>query len=241
MGILTGEWKEDNVRHLPRANRVDPQRPLTNLHPRLSMLATLPPELIELICAKFDLDDAHRALVALQSTCRATCEVARLSLLWEPLYELRWRRSSKARDQERRRQHEGDFRALYGARATLDRGALVSLNNIIVDRATRSTNAVFLADDLGRDVWNVLMSCSQKAGAHLTDLDDTWTRRYWARMALGAIAHKEAVLRAANYANMSLEEAVTDLSAFFALDIEDASHALLGFAQSSLTLSCRLK
>ncbi|EJD51929.1 hypothetical protein AURDEDRAFT_158772 [Auricularia subglabra TFB-10046 SS5] len=189
------------------------------------MLDRLPPELLEHICRKFELEDGPKALAALQVTCKTTRSIATMSILWQPFFDARWTRCIRKEDARRRRRYASNYYKMYSERARLDRAADESLDELIADRSTRPARAIQFADDLGRDVWDYLQSqVKRDAGSQLTG-SDTYTRRYWAAQALGVAARKEAIVRALAgnrpYSQLSLEAAVTDLSAFWGEDVEE--------------------
>lgn len=192
------------------------------------MLDRLPPELIQEICSKFATVDS---LCALQQTCTATRSAASLSLLWQPHYAARWTRQSREQEDRRQRRYASDYCHMYAARARLDNTAAELLDDLIRDRAARPNRAVQFADDLARDVWDYLLSQARlDAEVTLADDKDSYTRRYWARQALGVIARKEAIARAQArkpaYDHLTLEAAVTDLSAFWGRDVQEVRDLL---------------
>ncbi|KZV99033.1 hypothetical protein EXIGLDRAFT_763031 [Exidia glandulosa HHB12029] len=187
------------------------------------MLDRLPPELVEHVCASFSVDDGVGPLCALQATCKSLRAVASLSLLWHPHYTARWPHSSPEQEESRRRRYASDYCQMYAARARTDNSAGDLLDDIINDRASRPARAVQFANDLGRDVWDYLVSQAHQDGdVRLCGGKDSYVRRYWARQALGVIARLEVVVGALLsrpvYDHLTLEAAVTDMSAWWGHD-----------------------
>ncbi|KDQ63273.1 hypothetical protein JAAARDRAFT_694627 [Jaapia argillacea MUCL 33604] len=175
---------------------------------------------------------------------------ASLSALWQPHYRIRYHHSVPSREATRREVCNEDYRLMYFARRRLDRRALRILEGVITDGRSRHDGARELVRDLSFDVWDTLnieihrplprgfRFGSEGGEDSQEELDDHErsqgiTRMFWAKTLLGSIARSNAVQEWGRLLHpqpgapeVTFEDALTGLSAFFAISPHEISNQL---------------
>jgi len=176
-------------------------------------------------------DVSALTLVACLRTSALLREAASRSLLWKPIYEIRYEHCDEDRERTRKDTFFGDWRMMYATRRRIDNIALNYLDRLLENRAeVRQLGESVL--DLSMDVWDVLeleanrpiFSSSVDHDVHETDSEvvspHAFTRRFWAKSLLCMLSRNYAVLTwrrfcIPNVSNPTFEETMNTLSCFF--------------------------
>ncbi|EKM61317.1 uncharacterized protein PHACADRAFT_82095, partial [Phanerochaete carnosa HHB-10118-sp] len=162
--------------------------------------------------------------------------------VWKTPYLVRYTHSDEDRERQRRTDVSCDWRALYLWRRRLDREALSLLDRIRGERVGRHDVARRIAKEYGFDVWDFFReeSClplptwcyDQPPQDVVQSPPNALPRRYWAQVMLGVIARNSAIglwskVALPNQQDVTFEEALAGLSAFFDVSAKEASRRLL--------------
>ena len=176
-------------------------------------------------------DTSVLTLVACLRTSSLLREAASKSLLWKPIYEMRYEHCDEDRERTRKDTCFGDWRMMYATRRQIDNIALNYLDRLLENRAElRQLGESVL--ELSMDVWDVFELEANRPvfpsfpdrDVHETDSEvippHAFTRRFWAKSLLCMLSGNHAVLtlrrfRVPNASNPTFEETMNTLSCFF--------------------------
>lgn len=176
-------------------------------------------------------DMSALTLVACLRTSTLLREAASKSLLWKPIYEVRYEHCDEDRERTRKDTSFGDWRIMYATRRRIDNIALNYLDRLLEYRAElRQLGELVL--ELSMDAWDVfeleadrpIFSSSAGHDVHETDSEvippHAFTRRFWAKSLLCMLSGNHAVLTWRRFCipdapNSTFEETMNTLSCFF--------------------------
>ncbi|KAG9314076.1 YccV-like-domain-containing protein [Chiua virens] len=101
-------------------------------------------------------DEGPRTLAACLRANSILRTVASIATLWEPHYHVRYTVSLPASELSRREALGDDWKSLYSERARLDRQAIKTLDDIVMERDGRLERAREITSSVSFDVWNAL-------------------------------------------------------------------------------------
>lgn len=200
--------------------------------------------ILKLLEPSSDSDVSVKTLVRCSEANSTLRNAAILPSLWEPHYRLRYSNSDPEHEESRKQKYHANWRLMYAERSRLDARALDILQSMMAEPRGRLLLARDVAHGLSFDVWHALELLTRgpiprcfldESAQHEQDVNKpipphAITRKFWAKAMLGVIARRNAIrtwgrLHQPGH-DVTFEEALSGLSAFFCVSPYQISHQL---------------